>query len=196
MQPIRVKLTETKYSIKALCAISPIIKAAVNANGSHSCLDDIALPPGSASAYLKILEWLDDIIRLGRIVPLHEKTSAPLVSFYEIRAIAHALQIKPLWGNINNRYEGMVTFVPGQTWTVSLEDIREAFSREELGSTTLTSDLISNLARVWTRGGVSKSKMKQIEDLTYEIEELWEDLERKLSEMGWKDESGVVKGPS
>lgn len=116
--------------------------------------------------------------------------------YYEIRAIAHALQIKPLWGNINNRYEKLVRYVPGKVWAVSVQDIREAFEREEYKDSILRRDIVENLAKVWVEEDVDKSKMRQIEDLTYELKDLWQELEEKLLKIGWKEVDEVARSPA
>lgn len=170
-----------KFTIASLCAMSPVIKAAVGDPADHKSIDHILLPKGSVEAYKAILAWLDVATIEGYIRHIPQIYEKPLTNYWNILDIADKLRIDAITSQLKPRFDNMITWVQGKNWNLQIADIRHVYEMPCISKDhPLRKELVKNLARAWLADDLKGKKGKAVEELTWEIKEFWTELERAM----------------
>lgn len=163
-------------SISALSAISPVIKNAITSNGPYSRdIDHIILPPGHLDGYKMLFKWVDKTTTTGIYRHIERENDSPLFKYYHILEIAEKLKITPILDNLRPRYNAMLRYQKDSKWNIQSEDVYRVY-RELPAGHILRLAIVKGVALAWYYNDLGGGKRKKIEEITWEIPELWADL--------------------
>lgn len=163
-------------SIPALMAISPITKNAIVKNGPFERdIDHIILPTGHQDAYKMLFKWLDNTTKTGVYRHIEPEYHSPLFEYHHILEIAENLNITPILDNLRPRYNTMLQYQKNSKWNIQSEEIYRAY-RELPIDHELRLGIVRGVALAWYYNNLGGEKRKRIEKITWEIPELWADL--------------------
>lgn len=163
-------------SIAALVAISPLIKDAITANGLVlRDIDHVVLPAGHPDAYRMLFRWLDNSTKTGIYRHLEAEYDSPLFKYHHLLEIADKLKITPILENLGPRYNTMLSYKKNSKWNIQSEDVYRVY-RELPAGHELRVAIVKGVALAWYHNDLGGTKRKEIEKITWEVPELWADL--------------------
>lgn len=188
-------ITTVTVPLMALAVLSPVINVALRAHnkntGYRAAIHYVVLPHGTVRAHREFFSWIQDVILNGKMVPLRQLTTKPLITHAEIIKICNQLKITWLAVGLKRRSFDILKVDGIRPFTIHPGDVREVTALDV--NNWLRVKVVEAIAQAERTNTMHPSFAIKLQDLCGEVVGLREEVDFMI----WKlsTPTQAVQGP-